>query len=305
MKNKVLLGSLVTTLFAFMLYSVSNRRVENAHVQIVNQSKVGQKEKTKTAREPQVAAVEYTNRIKVASGSDQNWAKQIKQVMGKDQSYQVSVQDLNSGKFARVANTTKAHGIHATSNLFLLTAIYYQEQHNKLNEHTVVKVKKADLVKGEKMLRPKIAYGIAFLKQTLMHGSKTAGNALTRKVTPAQINKIVQKMGTTKTKFGPRYSTNPVATTTADDLAIVMNNLYQSKTLNRQYANTVLGSLSLVNKKPKIIKQIKGATIYAIGDSKANVAVVQQHGHAYCVSVWASSDRSFSKLGKTVNRFFK
>lgn len=305
MKNKVLLGSLVTTLFAFMLYSVSNRRVENAHVQIVNQSKVGQKEKTKTAREPQVAAVEYTNRIKVASGSDQNWAKQIKQVMGKDQSYQVSVQDLNSGKFARVANTTKAHGIHATSNLFLLTAIYYQEQHNKLNEHTVVKVKKADLVKGEKMLRPKIAYGIAFLKQTLMHGSKTAGNALTRKVTPAQINKIVQKMGTTKTKFGRRYSTNPVATTTADDLAIVMNNLYQSKTLNRQYANTVLGSLSLVNKKPKIIKQIKGATIYAIGDSKANVAVVQQHGHAYCVSVWASSDRSFSKLGKTVNRFFK
>lgn len=305
MKNKVLIGSLITTLLAFMLYSVNIKRVENSQVQIVNQKNTTNKSKGKTAHEPKMAAVEYPNHIKVASGSNQDWSKQIEKVMGKDQSYQVSVQDLNSGKFARVSNTAKAHEVGATGNLFLLAAIYYQEQHGKLSDHTAIKVKKADRAKGDKMLKPGIAYGVTFLKQTLMRKNKTAGNALTRKVKPAKINEVAHKMGATNTKFGEHYSAGPVATTTAADLAAVMNNLYQNKTLNRQYANMALGSLSLTGKKPKIVAQTNGATIYAIGDSRANVALVQSHGHAYCVSVWARSDRSFSNLGKTVNGFFK
>lgn len=306
MKNKVLIGSLITTLLAFALYSVNLRRVENAHVEIVGQKQTTQKAKVKSkAHEPNVEAVEYTNHIKTASGSNTAWAKKIQQVMGKDQSYQVSVQDLNSGKFARVANSSKSHGISSTSRLFLLAAVDYQEQHGKLNNNTALKVKKTDRVKGEHILQPGIAYGITFLKQSLMRNSKMAGNVLLRKITPKQVNQVAKKMGATNTKFSKKYTANPVAVTTANDLAAVMSDLYQNKTLNQQYSNQALGSLNQSGKRPKIVQTTAEATVYAIGDGKTNVAIVQANGHAYCVSVWSTSDRSFVKLGQTVNSFFK
>lgn len=308
MKNKVLIGSLITTLLAFMLYSFNLKRVQTADVKIVGQSEkqVTQKNKgnIKTPREPNVAAVEYTNHIKVASGSNKAWAKKIQKVMGKDQSYQVCVQDLNSGKFARVYNTEKAHGINSVSRLYILAAMYYQIQHGKLNDKKAVKVKKADRAKGEKMLQPGIAYAITYLKQSMMRGSHTAGNVLLRKIKPVTVGTVVKKMGAKNTKFSGKYATSPIAMSTAQDLAAVMSNLYQNKSLDQQYSNLVLGALNLTGKKPKVVSGIKGQ-IYGIGDTKANVAIVQNNGHAFCVSVWSNDNRSFAKLGKTVSDFFK
>lgn len=310
MKNKILIGSLITTLLAFMLYSFNLKRVQNADVEIVGQSEkqVFQKRKSKgkikTPREPNVAAVEYTNHIKVASGSNSAWAKKIQKVMGKDQSYQVCVQDLNSGKFARVYNTERAHGINSVSRLYILAAMYYQMQHGKLNDKKAVKVKKADRAKGEKMLQPGIAYAITYLKQSMMQGSYTAGNVLLQKIKPKTVGAAVQKMGAKNTKFTGKYVANPIAMTTAQDLAAVMSNLYQNKSLNQQYSNLVLGGLKLTGKKPKVASGINGQ-IYGIGDPKANVAIVQDRGHAYCISIWSNNNRSFTKLGKTVNGFFK
>ena len=307
MKNKVLIGSLITALIAFMLYSVNLKKVENSSLKIVGQGQeqvVKNKKGKNSVREPKVATVEYPNHIKIASGSEQKWAEKIVQVMGKDRSYQVCVQDLNNNKFARVSNTSQRHGVNTISRLFLLIALTYQDQHGKLNINKAVKIKKADRVKGEKVLQKGVAYNAAYLKQLMMQGDKTAANALLRTVKPATVNSIIKKMGVHDTTIKGKFSAKPTALTTANDLNKIMVSLYHDQILSRQYSNQVLGALSSAKTKPKIVRNTKGL-IYGIGDGKANVALVQSNGNAYCVSVWSNNDQDFIKLGKAVNSFFK
>ena len=307
MKNKVLIGSLITALIAFMLYSVNLKKVENSSLKIVGhgQEQVVKNKKGKnSAREPKVATVEYPNHIKIASGSEKKWAEKIVQVMGKDQSYQVCVQDLNNNKFVRVSNTSQRHGVNTISCLFLLIALTYQEQHGQATANKAVKIKKADHVKGEKVLQKGIAYNAAYLKQLMMQGDKTAANALLRTVKPAKVNSIIRRTGAEDTAIKGKLSAKPAAYTTANDLNKIMVSLYHDQILSRQYSNQVLGALNANKTKPRIIHNSKGL-IYAIGDSKANVALVQSNGNAYCVSVWSNNDHDFVKLGKAVNSFFK
>ena len=307
MKNKVLIGSLITALIAFMLYSVNLKKVENSSLKIVGQGQeqvVKNKKGKNSVREPKVATVEYPNHIKIASGSEKKWAEKIVQVMGKDQSYQVCVQDLNNNKFARVSNTSQRHGVNTISCLFLLIALTYQEQHGQATANKAVKIKKADHVKGEKVLQKGIAYNAAYLKQLMMQGDKTAANALLRTVKPAKVNSIIRRTGAEDTAIKGKLSAKPAAYTTANDLNKIMVSLYHDQILSRQYSNQVLGALNTNKTKPRIISNSKGL-IYAIGDSKANVALVQSNGNAYCVSVWSNNDHDFVKLGKAVNSFFK
>ena len=307
MKNKVLIGSLITALIAFMLYSVNLKKVENSSLKIVGQGQeqvVKNKKGKNSVREPKVATMEYPNHIKIASGSEQKWAEKIVQVMGKDQSYQVCVQDLNNNKFARVSNTSQRHGVNTISRLFLLVALTYQEQHGQATANKAVKIKKADHVKGEKVLQKGIAYNATYLKQLMMQGDKTAANALLRKVKPAKVNSIIRRTGAEDTAIKGKLSAKPAAYTTANDLNKIMVSLYHDQILSRQYSNQVLGALNANKTKPKIIRNSKGL-IYAIGDSKANVALVQSNGNAYCVSVWSNNDHDFVKLGKAGNSFFK
>ena len=307
MKNKVLIGSLITALIAFILYSVNLKKVENSSLKIVGQGQeqvVKNKKGKNSVREPKVATVEYPNHIKIASGSEQKWAEKIVQVMGKDRSYQVCVQDLNNNKFARVSNTSQRHGVNTISRLFLLIALTYQEQHGQANINKAVKIKKTDRVKGEKVLQKGVAYNAAYLKQLMMQGDKTAANALLRTVKPATVNSIIKKMGVHDTTIKGKFSAKPAALTTANDLNKIMVSLYHDQILSRQYSNQVLGALSSAKTKPKIVRNTKGL-IYGIGDGKANVALVQSNGNAYCVSVWSNNNQDFIKLGKAVNSFFK
>ena len=307
MKNKVLIGSLITALIAFMLYSVNLKKVENSSLKIVSQGQeqvVKNKKGKNSAREPKVATMEYPNHIKIASGSEKKWAEKIVQVMGKDQSYQVCVQDLNNNKFARVSNTSQRHGVNTISRLFLLVALTYQEQHGQATANKAVKIKKADHVKGEKVLQKGIAYNATYLKQLMMQGDKTAANALLRTVKPAKVNSIIRRTGAEDTAIKGKLSAKPAAYTTANDLNKIMVSLYHDQILSRQYSNQVLGALNANKTKPKIIRNSKGL-IYAIGDSKANVALVQSNGNAYCVSVWSNNDHDFVKLGEAGNSFFK
>ena len=307
MKNKVLLGSLISALIAFMLYSANLKRVENSSLKIVGEKQeqvVKNKKGQKSVREPKVANVEYPNHIKIASGSEKKWAESIAQVMGKEQSYQVCVQDLTNNKFAGVSNTTQHHGVNSISHLFLLIAMTYQEQHGKSIANKAIKIKKADRVKGEKLLQNGIAYNATYLKQLMMQGDQTAANALLRTVKPKKVNAVIKKTGVKDTAIKNKFSKSPVALTTANDLNKIMVSLYHDQILSRQYSNQVLGTLNTAKIKPKIVRDRKGL-IYAIGDSKANVALVQSNGNAYCVSVWSSNDHNFAKLGKVVDGFFK
>ena len=307
MKNKVLLGSLITALLAFMLYSVNLKRVENTKLKIAGPKQeqvVKNKKGKKGPSEPKVATVEYPNHIKVAAGSEKKWAQKIEQVMGKDHSYQVCVQDLNNNKFARVANTSQRHSVNSVSHLFLLIALTYQEQHGKSINNKTIKIKKSDRAKKEKLLQKGIAYNASYLKQLMLQGNQTAANALLRTFKPAKVNAIIKKTGVKDTVIKNKFAAKAAALTTANDLNKIMVSLYHDQILSRQYSNQVLGALNSSRTKPKIIRNTKGL-IYAIGDSKANVALVQSNGNAYCVSVWSNNDQDFVKLGKAVNSFFK
>ena len=298
MKHKILIGSLIVTLFAFILYTSNIKRVENAQLKIVepNNSKVA-KNKKKT-KEPKVNSIEYSNHVKAQKGSNQKLVKQIKKVMGIDDSFQVVAQDLtNSSHFAVVSNTNKAHDAGKTMRLFLLIALYEQEQKGKMGSRTAIKISKKDKAKGDKMFQIGITYGVSYLRSAMLKGNKTAASALTRKIGVNNIDQVAKKMGATQTKV----NSNMTGQTTANDLAKTMIGLYQGRVLNRQYASRVLATLA--KERPSLVSGLSGG-IYAIGDDDFAVAIVQTNGRAYCMSVWSTQHKNFNKLGKTVNAWF-
>ncbi|MEK3608469.1 serine hydrolase [Lactobacillus crispatus] len=309
MKHKILIGSLIVTLFAFILYTSNIKRVENAQLKIVepNNSKVAKnKKKTKEPKvkklekpkEPKVNSIEYSNHVKAQKGSNQKLVKQIKKVMGIDDSFQVVAQDLtNSSHFAVVFNTNKAHDAGKTMRLFLLIALYEQEQKGKMGSRTAIKISKKDKAKGDKMFQVGITYGVSYLRSAMLKGNKTAASALTRKIGVNNIDQVAKKMGATQTKV----NSNMTGQTTANDLAKTMIGLYQSRVLNRQYASRVLATLA--KERPSLVSGLSGG-IYAIGDDDFAVAIVQTNGRAYCMSVWSTQHKNFNKLGKTVNAWF-
>lgn len=309
MKHKILIGSLIVTLFAFILYISNIKRVENAQLKIVepNNSKVAKnKKKTKEPKvkklekpkEPKVNSIEYSNHVKAQKGSNQKLVKQIKKVMGIDDSFQVVAQDLtNSSHFAVVFNTNKAHDAGKTMRLFLLIALYEQEQKGKMGSRTAIKISKKDKAKGDKMFQVGITYGVSYLRSAMLKGNKTAASALTRKIGVNNIDQVAKKMGATQTKV----NSNMTGQTTANDLAKTMIGLYQGRVLNRQYASRVLATLA--KERPSLVSGLSGG-IYAIGDDDFAVAIVQTNGRAYCMSVWSTQHKNFNKLGKTVNAWF-
>ena len=309
MKHKILIGSLIVTLFALILYISNIKRVENAQLKIVepNNSKVAKnKKKTKEPKvkklekpkEPKVNSIEYSNHVKAQKGSNQKLVKQIKKVMGIDDSFQVVAQDLtNSSHFAVVSNTNKAHDAGKTMRLFLLIALYEQEQKGKMGSRTAIKISKKDKAKGDKMFQVGITYGVSYLRSAMLKGNKTAASALTRKIGVNNIDQVAKKMGATQTKV----NSNMTGQTTANDLAKTMIGLYQGRVLNRQYASRVLATLA--KERPSLVSGLSGG-IYAIGDDDFAVAIVQTNRRAYCMSVWSTQHKNFNKLGKTVNAWF-
>ena len=213
MKNKVFIVSLIATIISFSLYFANLKRVKNSSINIIEPktSKTIPTKKVKEPKpkikEPKIKTIEYANHVKVASGSQKKLAQKIEQIMGKDYSYQVAVQDLNNpAKFCRVANTKVAHNVDDTMKLYLLLAIYEQEQQGKLTSKTVIKIKKSDRVNGEKALKTNMSYGISFLRQAMMRGNKTAANALIRKVGHDKIDAIIKKLGADQTTMSAMFS---------------------------------------------------------------------------------------------------
>lgn len=312
MKHKVLVGAVITTLLAFLLYMANMKRVEDAKLTVVGPktSKVAKKKKkakepkVKTLKEPKVNSIEYSNHVKAKSGSNKKLVKIIKKTMGLDDSYQVVAQDLNnSNHFAVVSNTAKAHNANKAMKLFLLIALYEQEQKGKIGSRTAITIKKADKVKGDRMLQTNMAYGIAYLREAMLRGNKTASNALLRKIGVANVDSVAKRMGATQTTIAKNFNGDSYGKTTAADLAKTMMGLYQGRVLNRQHASRVLSTLASSKDRPSLVDDINGG-VYAIGDHDFAVAIVQGKGNAYCVSVWGSNNKNFAKLGQQVNTWF-
>lgn len=311
MKNKIFWRALIAAFCAFVLYMANLQRLSTAKLTIVEpqSSKVAQKKRQvkrpkepKKPQAPKVASPEYATKIKVDKGSQKTLAKQIEKVMGKKNSYQVAVQDLNnSSRYARVANSSRVHHVNGTMRLFLLAALYKKEESGKLGARTAIKIKKRDCAKGEKMLQTNIDYGIAYLREAMMHGNKTAANALLRKVGRGYVNRISRRFGAKDSEIQNKFTVSPVGKTTADNLDVMMKGIYQGRVLNRQHAYLVLGAMH--GKHSKLAAKINGTT-YSVGDDNSGTVLVQDQGHSYCISAWSNSDKKFAQLGKTVEKWF-
>lgn len=306
MKNKVLIRSLVVSLFAFMLYSANMHKLQDGKVKVIEPKSskvVKNNEKEPNIKTSSVAKTSsnYAKNVTVEKGSQKSLAKNIEKAMGSGE-YQVSVQDLNnSAKFAHLSTTSKSHSANGAMRLLVLASIYAKEQSGKMKSRSNIRIKKSDRAKGEKMLQTNMLYGIAYLRQLMMHNNQTAGNALLRKAGKGYCNQVAAKFGAKQTAITGTFTNRPVGHTTANDLDSIFKGIYQGKVLKRQYAQLVLTALS--GSRTKLTSGISG-TIYSVGDSHFATAIVQTGGKSYVISVWAKSVGNFKKLGTTVNKWF-
>lgn len=310
--KKIFIRALIASFCALILYMANLRRVNDAKLNIIEpktsqvaSNKKAPKKKVKEPKEPhepKVASPEYASSTKIEKGSQKSLAKKIKQVMGKKNTYQIAVQDLNnSSRYVRMANSQRVHRVSGIMRLYLLIALYKKEQSGELGSHTAIKVKKSDRTKNEKLLQTNMAYGIAYLRDAMMHGNKTAANTLLRKVGLNYVNQIIQEFGAKQTKMLGKFTSSYVGKTTADNLDATLKGIYQGRVLNRNHAYLALGAMH--GKNTKLVNQLGGAT-YSIGDKNSAAAIVQDQGHTYCISIWASSNHNFAQVGKTVEKWF-
>lgn len=307
MKNKFFIRALIASLFAFMLYSASLRQLKTAKVKII-EPKTSQVKKKQT-KEPQIKGddtlvkkKQTAKDIKVAAGSNKSLVQKIEQTMGQGQ-YQIAVQDLNnSAKYAQVATSSGTHSANSVLRLLLLIGLYQEEQSGKFTSRTSIKVEQQDHVKGEKLLSTNMMYGVAYLRQAMMRGSKTAANVLLRKIGSNKLNQLAQKFGTKQTKITGNFNKAPVGQTTAQDLNLILKGLYQGKVLNRQHAQLVLTAMH--NSKNPLSNGLSG-TVYSIADANFSCALVQTNGHSYCISVWTDSNAHTKALAQSVDKWFE
>lgn len=315
MKKNVVIGSIVTTIIAFGLYSWNIERVNNAQVNVIEpKSKLNKskntinkpkpKPKKTKEKEPKIDSVEYSNHVKIAKGSQKTLANKIKSVMGIENSYQVAVQDLtNSSKFARVANSSKTHNAGSIMKMYVLLGLFEQEQKGKISSKTAIKITKSDKADGDKMLKTGMSYGVLYLRQAMMRGSKTATNALIRKIGRNNINAVAKKLGASQITISENFDKEPYGKITAADLTQTMVGVYQGRALNRNYASRFLTSLSTNPTKTPLVKKLNSAS-YSIGDDNSAVAIVQGRNHAYAISIWSENNKKFADLGEIVYKYF-
>lgn len=306
MKNKIFMRALLITIASFMLYSANLKAIKHKKVKIIT-PRSSQVISEKQKREPKIAIastspkITSSVKIEVEHGSQKSLTKKIENVMGQT-SYQISVQDLNnSSKYVRLSTDHAPKGVNNVMKLLLLLGIYKQEKNGKLNAKSTIKIKRSDQVKGEKYLQTNMLYGVAYLRQAMMRGSKTAANALLRKFGTAKLTALAAKFGATQTKITGTFSQVPVGRTTANDLGQILKGLYQGRVLTSQQAQRVL--IAMHGQKVELTRNING-TVYAIGDNHAAAAIIQISGHSYCISAWTTSNEKLAKLGIVVNSWF-
>lgn len=301
MKNKILIVSLLVSFCAFALYIFNDKQAQNRQIQIVAPAN---KQKQKKERAPKVQETAKKRKTQnkpqeAAKGSNASLAKTVGQQMsGSD--YQVSVVDLqHPSTFARLG-TDQAQAANTVMKFYILLAIYHAEKTGKIPMNASLKIKKADRVKGEKQLRVGMAYGVAFLRQAMMHGNKTAANALIRK-TKSSLQQVISGYDLGQTKLAGTYRHLPLGMTSSKDLTQAAAKAYQGDLLGQHYGSLALSSLKTGHR--KLTAKITGNCYYLSGQH-FNLAVVQSNGKAYAIAVWSKQNLNLPKLGQAVNQWF-
>lgn len=300
MKNKVLIGSLAVTFLAFILYAANLKKENSAQLRIVGETSSKTHKKAQPPKlDTQKTNAKTTKKAVTATGN-QKLVQAIRNKMG-NSNYQVSVIDLNhNSNFADVRTQAGKRATNALMKLYILAAVYQAEKSGRFHPNSVIKIKKSDLAGKSGGLRPHMAYGVAFLRRAMMHGNKTATNAIIRKLKPAKINKVINGLGAKDTALTGNYKKKPLGTTDVRDLVQTTAAILKGKGVGR-YSNTLLSNLHSSRK--GLAAKMRGQ-VYSLKDGNLELAIVQNAGQYYAVAAYTSSASNLSKLGQAVAVWF-
>lgn len=316
MKNKVFFISALVAFCSLAFYLVNVNHLKKQEVQIYQ----GQSTKTIKSSSRQSSArsslssvkskvvrkksKKATTNIKIAEGSTQKIAQEIKNSLGnQSQPYQVSYVDLDTGKYARVTNTNQQSlPLKDSLRFYILLAYQSAVKNNKLHSSRLYKIKKSDQVgKTDSMLRTGINYSYAYIRDMMIrHNSATATKILVDKLELHNINAVAKKFGAENTTV-EKVDNKLAGSSSAEDFTTVIKNLYQGKVLGVTHDTQIIGYM-LNDANKGLSTQISG-TSYAISGSLGSVALVETRGKNYVIAaVNEKEGYNFGTLGKNINQ---
>lgn len=297
MKNKVLFGSIFVAFCSLIFYLTNTARLENAKL------KVYENNATKVTSHGTVNSVGLTaENLKKTKSSNSSLAKKIiKNVDDPSYLVQVSTQNLDyKSQFANVKNSDHAQEVSSVLKLFILIAY---EKTGKTSQ--TIKVKSGDLQANDHSMQAGTAYAATFLEDLMIRqNNNDAANILLNSLGKEKVNEIAKNIGAGKTEITGEFGKEKVGKTTADDLELVLNKLYQGKIKNSKSDKKVLEQLLNFPEKG-LASQISG-TVYRISDKHASAVLVQaSNGKTYTMSCVSGQDNfNFEKLGTTINSWY-
>lgn len=304
MKNKIFLGAALASFCALSFYLTSINNMENATLEIYGNKKAKLSSEKKFSNKESENTTGVSDLL-IAKKSNSQLAKKINEVLATPTaSVQVNAQDLNNhATFAKVYNNQQPQEVNNTMKLFVLLA-YEKGLHDKSFSNKPIKVKSGDLTGNDPLLKAGMSYSTAYLKDLMIRqNNANAANILVDSIGKNKINEVARTFGTKNTTIDGKFGSNKVGKTTAEDLATVLQNLYQGKVLNSNIDNQILASLASFPNKG-LANNING-TVYRISDSRSSVALVQTSGKTYVMSAVTSEDGlDFAKLGSEINTWF-
>lgn len=307
MKNKIFLGTILSSFCALAFYMTSINHMKTQTLEIYGNStaKVAQKSKMKEGtKQTRITSGESEiGEAAISRNSNKNLAKAIVKASSNVQgSYQVSVKDLNNPKiFADLTNTSQDN-LNAGNvlKLFVLLAYYKAVQDKSLNSATPYKVKSSDLNNGDKVLKADMSYSYTYLLDLMMRQQNdNAANIILNKIGKDKVNQTAKDFGVGETEITENFGKDFSGKTSAADLVTIMKKLYQGKVLGTDIDNKILGQLANFPEKG-LAKNING-TVYRIADKKQGVALVQENGKTYAMALVSEEDADLAKVGDAIN----
>lgn len=297
MKNKVLFGSIFVAFCSLIFYLTNTARLENAKLKVYENNTT----KVTSTGTSESAGLTAENLKKTKSSNASLAKKIIKNVDDPTYPVQVSTQNLDyKSQFANVKNSNHAQEVSSVLKLFVLIAY---EKTGKTAQ--TIKVKSGDLQSNDQSMQPGTAYAATFLEDLMIRqNNNDAANILLNSLGKNKVNEIANNIGARKTKITGEFGKEKVGKTTAADLEVVLNKLYQGKIKSSKSDKKVLEQLLNFPEKG-LASQING-TVYRISDKHASAVLVQaSNGKTYSMSCVSGQENfNFEKLGTTINSWY-
>lgn len=309
MKHNIFLGAALASFCALTFYITSTNHMQNKTLKVYGNGEAPYSEQKKFSNKenkPENSNDESDLSLTTTKKSNSSLAKVIsKQLNNPAQAIQVSSRDLRSDDvFANVQNSAQPINVSNTMKLFLLIAYEKQVANRRLAGSQTYTVKAGDIKGSDALLSPNMGYSYTYLVQLMMNkNDNNAANIVLNKIGKDNVNKIIKAAGMKNTHLANNFHSEVVGTTTAQDLALIMQKLYQGKVINSASDNKVLSNL--LNFPDRGIASSVTGTIYKISDRYSSAALVQNAGKTYvmtCVSHGTGFD--FGNLGKQINDWF-